>query len=793
MNRQITLFLFVFILFSQASAQRKTVRGHVRDAKTQVLLPLANIQIEGTYRGTVSNDDGAYILELYDMPAVLLVRYIGYKIQRIPIRSDSPDVIDIKLTPVPVQMQPVVVVGEDPALSIMRKVIEMKQVWRSNLQTYQADAYTRLVLENDTSIVSIAESVSHLLWDRDAGTREVITSKHETTNIRSEDIFASAYSLPNFYDDDIDVMGFRTVGPTHPDAMEAYHFKIIGERKIDNKTVTDISVIPKSKLQPSLKGMISILDEAYAMIQVDLKPNEAVLFPQPIKKVDFRFRQQFSNFGRAFWVPVDVRIDGYFKIAMVGLEFPNIRFNQISRISDYQINVNLPDSLYKSDDVVTMDTLSIKQDTVFASRPRVIPLTIRESDAYVTLDSTATIEKAFQPTGFLAKMARLRVTSGDGDGEQSSDDSNRGFNPLKGVRPRLGYDRVSGLEAGLGYRLHLPERIELQSGAAYHKALKRWSWDTGLDWRWGRGSVAFRYADEKAVRNVSDLYPLWLNSLTSLFGGGDYHDYLWQAGWRISAGYRFRPIDTRLTVGYSDVEHTSLSRSTDWALYGRSELRRINPPVAEGRMRSVFISLVIGGDFIPWGIVGQNRLALNIEHSPDALSSDFSFTRYRMVWDVHLGTFFRRRILPNALDLRLVAGASSGAPPIQRLGSLDVSRGALSPFGAFRTLRGRSVEGETYWGIFWEHNFRTVPFEVIGLRGLAERGWSILVHGASGRAWLSDQSRAAYGEFVRTLEEVHHEVGLSLSGILGFIRLDVTRRLTGRVGMFVGVSAARLF
>ncbi|MDZ7772966.1 MAG: hypothetical protein U5K31_09540 [Balneolaceae bacterium] len=39
-----------------------------------------------------------------------------------------------------------VVTGEDPAVRIMREVIRRKQIWRANLENYQAEAYTRQVL-----------------------------------------------------------------------------------------------------------------------------------------------------------------------------------------------------------------------------------------------------------------------------------------------------------------------------------------------------------------------------------------------------------------------------------------------------------------------------------------------------------------------------------------------------------------------------------------------------------------------------------------------------------------------
>jgi TonB-dependent starch-binding outer membrane protein SusC len=55
------LFLIIFV-FSTAGAfsQSGTLTGVVRDATTGELLPGANIQIEGTAIGTVTNTNGEY-------------------------------------------------------------------------------------------------------------------------------------------------------------------------------------------------------------------------------------------------------------------------------------------------------------------------------------------------------------------------------------------------------------------------------------------------------------------------------------------------------------------------------------------------------------------------------------------------------------------------------------------------------------------------------------------------------------------------------------------------------------
>ena len=52
----------------------------------------------------------------------------------------------------------------------------------------------------------------------------------------------------------------------------------------------------------------------------------------------------------------------------------------------------------------------------------------------------------------------------------------------------------------------------------------------------------------------------------------------------------------------------------------------------------------------------------------------------------------------------------------------------------------------------------TVPFEIIGLRSLAKRGWGIILHGASGRTWISDTRLASLSHRYHYLDAFHFDL-----------------------------------
>ena len=130
-----------------------------------------------TYRGTITNNNGEYILKIASLPAKVKFSYIGYRSQIIVISESSPARHDILLEPSIIEMAEIVVTDEDPAVNIMRKVIERKQQWREELETYAAEAYSRMTIENDSGIVMISETISKAFWGREKGPREIVKIK----------------------------------------------------------------------------------------------------------------------------------------------------------------------------------------------------------------------------------------------------------------------------------------------------------------------------------------------------------------------------------------------------------------------------------------------------------------------------------------------------------------------------------------------------------------------------------------------------------------------------------------
>ncbi len=778
-------------LFSFQAIGQIDISGKITDGETGEGLPSATILLEGTYRGTITNQAGDFQLSVDQLPVVIQVRYIGYETVRIEITNLTDLPIEVSLKSTVSELGEITVTEKDPGLSIMELVIERKKLWRNLLNSYQVDAYTRQVLSNDTSIVSISESSSIAYWDVMKGHKEIQTSRTQTSNISESENFAGVSYMPNFYDDDILIAGYNIVGVTHPDATKFYHFRLLETSQMDGKPLYKIEVIPRRTRQPLFEGEVWVLGRDYALMEVDLKPNDVVNFPPPIQDFNLNYRQQFSNYGGDFWLPVDMRIEGLIRIGMVGLRFPPINFRQISRLSDYEINPDIPDSVYKESSQIIRAEINDVDSLIRIQEP--IPLTESEQMAYATIDSTQTLDEAFKPEGFLARMIESSEES-----DQNGYFLGIGRVVPSGLSPVWRYNRIEGHHLGLKYQKNFSRagvRLDIFTGYSFHSD----QWDMGIRTRKRLLSINQTgielfagYANNTSTRYDSNLYSLGMNSLNSFLGGEDYFDYYRNE--QFLTGLRFRRLlpRTNFTMSLLSESHTSFEAGSvfDNSLFGWHNIRREHPQIDEGDLRSVQFEIGYNLSSQDYGFTGNRQIKLSAEYSNDFLGSDFSFGRYVISIDWNFETFYQRRLFTNTLDIHFSAGTYSGELPVQRFGSIDGSLNHFSPFGSLKTRMNLPYEGSEYWIVTAEHNFRTIPFEVLGLKYPVEKGWGIILFGGAGFSKISGNQQKLLSPMVT--DGVHSEIGLSLNSLFGIMRIDFAKRLD-RPGSFIGFSVPRYF
>ena len=762
--------LSLFLLSSQAAAQF-VLSGSVKDSSTGEPLVAANIRIDGTTRGTITNADGLYRLSLPPGPYRFIFSFIGYRPDTLAVALNRDLRRDISLAPIAIQYGEIVVTDEDPAYRIMRTVIERKHQWSEKLGSYEFEAFTRQVFRRDTAIASITESYTTGYWQRGDTLREVVKQKRQTENIRISQNFASVGGIVNFYDDEIRFSGFTFVGPTSPEAFDYYAFKLEKIRERNGVELYTIRMTPKTRVTPLFEGTINIIGDSYAVVGIDVTPNEAYRIPF-VSDLKIRYAQQFALYDGLFWMPVDIRLQGSATIGIAGLSLPPIGFEQVSSIYEYRINVTLPDSMLHKPRR-TLAAGAEQFDSTFWARKEVLPLTREEQHAYATLDSTQTLEKQFRPSGPLMVLG------------QASEGALRyldlRFNRAEGLflGGTASFDSVGNhlkLSGALGYGFSDKRAKGSLTAEVYLDSKRAWSVGAGVF---------------KDVSHIPDegFYNAFSISLSALLDKVDQRDYFYSQGWKIFVtGKPLARLSGRLTYA-SESEQSAVQR-TDFSLFNRSSQYRMQPLIDEGMMRSVSLSLRYGDDPVPLGLISSNFLEIEGERSERSLlKSDFSFSRISVVGEFFVPTFLKRNLFPPTLLGRVSAGISDGMLPPQRIFTLEGRSIGFGPMGVLRGGGLKEFTGDSYVMVSLEHNFRSVPFLALNIPFLYENSIEFLIHASAAKSWLGPKTRVPYGH---PTNGWYSEAGFGLSRLFGLLRVDCTRRFVPPSSWHVTIAVARI-
>ncbi len=123
------------LVFSFSFSQN-LVKGHIRDQATGEVLPGANVLVEGTGRGTVSDRNGIFqINKIPDGSYSLKVSYLGYETQRKEIQIPASESLDISLNPSTLLSEEFVVYGTRASATTPTtfKTIEKGELNKNNL------------------------------------------------------------------------------------------------------------------------------------------------------------------------------------------------------------------------------------------------------------------------------------------------------------------------------------------------------------------------------------------------------------------------------------------------------------------------------------------------------------------------------------------------------------------------------------------------------------------------------------------------------------------------------------
>ncbi len=777
-------FLCTSILIQCGSAISQsiyTVSGKITDSKTGEPLPSANVRLSSSAKGTISNLDGSYLISLPAGDYTLIISYVGYQTDSAALKLENNIHEDVELEPADILMPEMVSIAEDPAYAIVRRAIANKHELTKLLHSYSFKAFTRATIYRDTSLAGITESYTDGYWHKGDSLHEVVIQRRETKNLPEAAFIPSVGRIVNFTDDTIEFVGYKFIGPIAENALDYYKYRLLRTFKKNGIVVYQIEVIPNSRIIPLFSGEIAIADSSYAVMDVNLHPNEPFTIPF-LTDLELNFSQRYSLYENKFWMPTDIITYFGMRIQFAGLSLPRIVANETSDIYEYELNSTILDSIFKKP-VLVVDSSAAKFDSTFWKTHEVFPLTNAEQKAYKTLDSTQTLAKLFKPTGITAQLL--------GKG---------------GILSALNYvdvrfDRVEGLFLG-GKYTYTPGKAQtmlsiseegaemsqisgswqLKLAAGYGISDKIFKWSAGGDIPIGEdvrhevGADVYHNIDHYPE---SEFFSPFTTTITSLFGRNDYYNYYMTYGW--DAHYSIMPVPhLDATATYLSEDETSVVNHTNFSILSLGNTYRLNPPIMAGEMRSVELNIHYGNPPAPLNVIPVNAVDLSAEYSsPSMLASDFRFGRYHVTASYHFDTFLKNYLFPPQTQMMLEGGVSTGALPVQREFVLNSQIGGLAPFGVLRTALPVEYVGDRFVMFSVEQNFRNVPFLLLGIPALYENGMEVLVDASAAQSWLNG---------ISTTNGWYYEAGIGLGKILGLIRMDLTYRLSKPYALFFSVG-----
>jgi hypothetical protein len=674
--------------------------------------------------------------------------------------------------------------AEDPARTIMRRVVERKRRQEDSLQSYTYMLYTKFIATTDTitamrstgmgdsTIVSILESFSKGYYKYKNNYFNEIIQRRQTANVPSQANSVTFGTNLNAYEDAVTILGEAIDSPFAANALEIYDYILRSDNEEDT---VKIEVHPKSSLRRAFVGVIYIDQRNGIPIEVELVPTNAVNLPF---NAAVRYRQTFQT-QQGMVVPEALSIQSTLQASLFWIVEPRLDVDIETFCYDYNINRDIPDYVFDQKRVEILPEASV-YDSMYWNANAKLPLRPEEARAYDEINSfvnnpdsleNSLLNRFFGP--IRQGIAMLRRP------------------PFTGFDDILRYNGIHGLYLGLGLTHNIGGVFSTKITGGYGTLDNQWYYSGAttipLDAR-EKLNIALTHGRELLRRDNPNLVRQNLITTTALLFGSDYGDYYYSTRTSVGASYswgqlRFIGQDQFVRPSRVEVRYTSsddrTARSSDlWHIFPRRDTLRPNPAVAEGHLSSISGNLFL--DFFPTRRISRRGLQLSFETSGKQITGgDFDFSL------MNFQGFFRTATLPLwTLDVYVGGSWSWGAVPPQRFMSTESGFNGIVVGNAFRGMRVKEFYGDRSFELTMSHNFGEVVPGVLRIPNIASFGLELITFG--GFAWtsFSDETRERYNPQLQTTAEtadqIYYDVGVSINRILIFLRLDISARLSQR-------------
>ena len=746
------LLLLIMVITIVQPIQAGVITGTIYDQESSEPLPSATIRVIGTGRSMLANDQGQYRLRLEPGTYQLRFSHVAhYSELRELLVTDADTVLDVGMRPAMIEIPGTKVYSRayDPAQRIIIEAIKRKKEILSRLQSYDFDAYTKLLVRDTSksdseSVVLITETQMKGFWEQPDKYKEIITARKVSSNVEAEGTLVTIGEILNFNADRVDLGRYNVVSPTATDALDYYNYYLIDTVFIDDRLVFRLELEPKNSIDPLFVATIDIADSSFEVVGIDGGLSEG--FETPFMS-SVNYYQRCAQFDNEYWMPVEIGYAFDLDLPIPGLPIYSIDY--VAALHNYFFEVDHDDRTF--DYVLEVDPEADDIDSAKWYAGQMVPLTDLEQRGYERIDS---LENAPRSLGRKIGSGLLRLVA-----RSLFNENFFHFNRVEGAY--IGH--------GGGSRYDLP-RTTLTYKIGYAFDRERWQHRYGVTYRlWQRRllDVGVSYVDD--VIPVPTLISRRYNpTIMAITNKTDPYDYYRTRGVDIRASGK---IEKHITLGvvYGDHRHYSEANHTEYSFFRDSKKHRPNPAIVEGAMRSAQVRLAfdsrslmkLKNQEVTVGAIPMIRLEANLEFaSPDLIDNDFDFVQYS------LELRRQQRTLGMGLtSIRAVVGGSDRTLPPQRYFTIDFGDEFFSTEMNFKTLGETNFKGSRAAYVYARHDFGRWLFRRSGLPIVTDIPFSLILHGGAFWTDFGGHSTQPGDELVRIAPKMYSEIGFGLGRV----------------------------
>jgi hypothetical protein len=340
--------LSVIISFYSIYSFSQCIEGQIKSNKGDTI-GYATVYAQSVSKGTTSNAQGFYKLDLPAGNHKITVRYLGYKTKEFTVNcTGGSQKLDIVLQEQLYKIPEVRILasGEDPAYGIMRKAVAMSYYYLNQVEEYDCRVYLkgsgkfdnipRLMKKTlkkeglEEGKVMIMESISDLNFQLPDIIEQNVLSMRST--IEGTEQSPMDYVTISLYQD---INGL--ISPLSKDAFAHYKFELLASFYDQDYLVHKIKVIPRREGYDLYSGVIYIVGGFWHLHSAELQIEQ--------KMFKIKWNQVYSPVNNDVWMPISHNFD----IEAGGMGF-EVKFKYIASVSNYKVKLNskIDHSLYRN-------------------------------------------------------------------------------------------------------------------------------------------------------------------------------------------------------------------------------------------------------------------------------------------------------------------------------------------------------------------------------------------------------------------------------------------------------------